>query len=58
VLFGTLEISGPSDVADSFAESAAHAMLVSAVFAVAAFALVFVLPKQVSHGYEPAVPSE
>jgi len=52
VFFGTLDISGPTDVAPSFAESAAHAMLVSAIFAVAAFALVFVLPKRVDHGYE------
>ncbi|QEO10411.1 MFS transporter [Protaetiibacter larvae] len=52
VFFGTLDISGPTDVASSFAESAAHAMLVSAIFAVAAFALVFVLPKRVDRGYE------
>ncbi|TPW92573.1 MFS transporter, partial [Schumannella luteola] len=58
VFFGTLDISGPTDVAASFAESAAHAMLVSAVFAVAAFALVFVLPKRVSHGAPPQAPSE
>ncbi len=53
VLFGTLDISGPADVAAAFTASAAHAMMVSAIFAVAAFALVFVLPKQVDHGYQP-----
>jgi EmrB/QacA subfamily drug resistance transporter len=58
VLFGTLDIAGPNDVADAFAASAAHAMLVSAVFAVAAFALVFVLPKRVAPGYERAIPGE
>jgi EmrB/QacA subfamily drug resistance transporter len=58
VLFGTLEIAGPSDVAPAFATSAAHAMLVSAVFAVVAFALVFVLPKQLAHDARPAVPAE
>lgn len=52
VFFGTLEISGPTDVAPAFASSAAHAMLVSAIFAVLAFALVFVLPKRVDRGYE------
>jgi len=57
VLFGTLEIAGPADVARGFTASAAHAMLVSAVFAVAAFALVFVLPRKVDRGYE-TVPAE
>ncbi|AYF98750.1 MFS transporter [Protaetiibacter intestinalis] len=57
VFFGTLEISGPADVAPAFASSAAHAMLVSAAFAVAAFALVFVLPKRVDRGYQ-TIPSE
>jgi hypothetical protein len=33
-------------------------MLVSAVFSVAAFALVFVLPKRVANGHERAVPAE
>jgi hypothetical protein len=33
-------------------------MLVSAVFAVVAFALVFVLPKQLAHDARPAVPAE
>ncbi|MFT4028988.1 MAG: MFS transporter [Protaetiibacter sp.] len=54
VFFGTLEISGPADVAPAFAASAAHAMLVSAAFAVAAFALVFVLPRRVDSGGEAA----
>jgi len=58
VFFGTLDISGPTDVAPSFAESAAHAMLVSAAFSIAAFALVFVLPKRVAHDARAAVPAE
>ena len=41
--------------ADVFGDAAALALGVSAVFAVVAFALVFVLPKRVSRGYE--VPS-
>lgn len=53
VLFGTLDIAGPDDVAPAFVTSASHAMAVSAIFAVVAFALVFVLPKTVSRGYEP-----
>jgi len=50
VLFGTLTITGRTReaVADGFASSAASAMLVSAIFAVVAFALVFALPKRVS----------
>ncbi|MEF2977396.1 MFS transporter [Subtercola sp. YIM 133946] len=49
VFFGTLTISGPSPeaVATGFTHSAASAMMVSAAFAVVAFALVFVLPKRV-----------
>ncbi len=47
VLFGTLDVAKPTDLAPAFAASAGHAMLVSAIFAVCAFALVFVLPKQV-----------
>jgi MFS family permease len=47
VLFGTLDVRGPDDVARAFAASAAQAMAVSACFAVAAFALVFVLPRRV-----------
>ncbi len=58
VLFGTLEVKGPADLGRAFAESAAHSMLVSAIFAVAAFALVFVLPKQVAHGARRAVAAE
>ncbi|MCU1477434.1 MAG: transporter [Subtercola sp.] len=50
VLFGTLTISGqtPAAVATGFTNSAASAMLVSAAFAVLAFALVFALPKRVN----------
>ncbi|TXK17224.1 MFS transporter [Homoserinibacter sp. GY 40078] len=57
VLFGTLEITGPDAVAAGFAVSAGHAMLVSAIFAVAAFGLVFVLPRRVS-AVPAAVPTE
>jgi hypothetical protein len=49
VLFGTLTISGrtPADVATGFTDAAAHAMLVSAIFALASFVLVFALPRRV-----------
>lgn len=57
VLFGTLDVRGPGDVARAFAESAAHAMAVSAGFAVVAFALVFVLPKRVDPR-QPALPAD
>jgi hypothetical protein len=40
------------DVANAFGTSATWALAVSAAFAVVAFALVFVLPKRVSRGYE------
>ncbi|PPF90234.1 MFS transporter [Subtercola sp. Z020] len=50
VLFGSLVISGPSQdaVATGFSHAAASAMMVSAIFAVAAFLLVFTLPKRVA----------
>jgi EmrB/QacA subfamily drug resistance transporter len=44
-----------TDVANAFGHSATLALAVSAIFAIAAFALVFVLPRRVSRGYE--VPS-
>ena len=49
VLFGTLHITSrdPGQVADAFADSAAHAMAVSAALAVVSFVLVFVLPREV-----------
>ncbi|PPL19156.1 DHA2 family efflux MFS transporter permease subunit [Microterricola pindariensis] len=51
VLFGTLSITGPSDVADAFASSATSALAVSAGLSVVAFVLVFALPKRVdAHG--------
>lgn len=46
VLFGNLTITGPQDVASGFLAASAPAMLVSAIMAVAAFALVFALPKK------------
>jgi EmrB/QacA subfamily drug resistance transporter len=55
VLFGNIVITGPDTVASGFGHAATLAMAVSAAFAVAAFALVFVLPRRVSRGYE--VPS-
>ncbi|MCC6494935.1 MAG: MFS transporter, partial [Propionibacteriaceae bacterium] len=57
VLFGTLEINGPDDVARAFAASAGHAMGLSAVLATVAFALVFALPKRVTGELE-TVPAD
>jgi EmrB/QacA subfamily drug resistance transporter len=45
------------DVANAFGTSSAWALAVCAAFAIVAFALVFVLPKRVSRGYE-ALPAE
>lgn len=48
VLFGNIgEIAGPGDVANAFGQAATPALALSAAFAVAAFALVFTLPKRV-----------
>ncbi len=48
VLFGNIgAIAGPGDVANAFGQAATPALAVSAAFAVAAFALVFTLPKRV-----------
>ncbi|WP_425956670.1 MFS transporter [Xylanimonas sp. McL0601] len=53
VLFGALDFPPgrptPEVVADTFVHAASMAMAVSAALAVLAFALVFVLPKQVEH---------
>ncbi|AMY18513.1 MULTISPECIES: DHA2 family efflux MFS transporter permease subunit [Nocardiaceae] len=48
VLFGSLTVAGPGPdaLATGFTDAAAHAMGVSAAFAVAAFLLVFALPKR------------
>ncbi|KIQ16242.1 MFS transporter [Rhodococcus sp. Leaf7] len=48
VLFGSLNVMGPGEEAlgTAFTDSAAHAMGVSAAFAVLAFLLVFALPKR------------
>ncbi|MBM7415221.1 MULTISPECIES: MFS transporter [Nocardiaceae] len=48
VLFGSLNVMGPGEdaVATAFTDSAAHAMGVSAGFAVLAFVLVFALPRR------------
>lgn len=55
VLFGNLVITGPDNLAEGFGHAATMAMGVSAAFALAAFALVFALPRRVSTGYD--VPS-
>ncbi|MCU1403935.1 MAG: transporter [Glaciihabitans sp.] len=49
-LFGNLVVAGPGEeaLATGFTDAAAAAMLVSAAFALLAFALVFALPKKVS----------
>jgi hypothetical protein len=52
VLFGSLVITGPDTVASGFTKAAADAMLVSAIFSVAALLLVFALPKR-SHSGPP-----
>ena len=49
VLFGNIgTITGPTDVAAAFGQAATPALAVSAAFAIAAFALVFTLPKRVN----------
>ena len=55
LVFPTDRQPSADDVANAFGTSATWALAVSAAFAVVAFALVFVLPKRVSRGYE--VPS-
>ena len=52
VLFGNLAITGPDTVATGFGHASMLAMAVSAALAVVAFALVFVLPRKLSGGYE------
>lgn len=50
VFFGNIgEIGGPDDVAGAFGQAATPALAVSAAFALAAFALVFTLPKRVTN---------
>ncbi|MDO7881460.1 DHA2 family efflux MFS transporter permease subunit [Salinibacterium soli] len=49
VFFGNIgAISGPADLAGAFGQAATPALAVSAAFAIAAFALVFALPKRVN----------
>jgi EmrB/QacA subfamily drug resistance transporter len=52
VFFGNLVITGGSEdeLATGFTNAGSSAMLVSAIFAAAAFLLVFTLPKKASHG--------
>jgi hypothetical protein len=49
VLFGTLHVTSrdPAAIGQAFADSAAHAMAVSAALAVVSFLLVFALPRKV-----------
>ena len=61
VFFGNLKFPtgrrpSATDIADAFGTSAAAALLVSAAFAVAAFLLVFTLPKTAGSGRGPATP--
>jgi len=44
------------DIANAFGHAATLALLVSACFAVVSFALVFVLPKRISRGYDAPLP--
>ena len=49
VLFGSINVTGPTQaaLADAFTTAAANALAVSAAFSVVAFLLVFMLPKRV-----------
>jgi EmrB/QacA subfamily drug resistance transporter len=55
VFFGSLNVTGPGkdELASAFTDAAASGLLLSAIFAVVAFALVFALPKRVG-GHGPA----
>jgi EmrB/QacA subfamily drug resistance transporter len=62
ILFGTLNFGQgkptPQIIANTFKDGAANAMLMSAVLAVAAFLLVFALPKRIQlHGAPSAAPA-
>jgi EmrB/QacA subfamily drug resistance transporter len=54
LVFPTDRQPSADDVANAFGHSATLALFLSACFAVAAFLLVFALPKRVSQGYEAA----
>jgi EmrB/QacA subfamily drug resistance transporter len=53
VFFGAINVTGPGEdaVASAFGDAAAAGLLLSAIFAVVAFALVFALPRRVSTGH-------
>jgi len=54
VFFGSLNVTGPGkdELASAFTDAAASGLLLSAIFGVVAFALVFALPKRVGgHGH-------
>lgn len=57
LVFPTDHQPTPDEIANAFGHSATWSLAVSALFAVAAFALVFTLPKRVSRGYE-VLPAE
>jgi EmrB/QacA subfamily drug resistance transporter len=52
ILFGTLEIAGPQDVASGFLHSAELATLASVGLVLVALALVFGLPRRLRHGWQ------
>jgi MFS family permease len=59
VFFGNIgAIAGPADVASAFGQAATLSLAVSAAFAVAAFALVFTLPRRVEAPGRPPVMTE
>ena len=52
ILFGTLQVAGPQDVARAFVHSAELATLASAGLVLVALALVFALPRQLRHAWQ------
>jgi MFS family permease len=52
ILFGTLDIAGPQDVARGFVHSAALATLASVGLVLVALALVFGLPRRLRHAWQ------
>jgi EmrB/QacA subfamily drug resistance transporter len=53
VFFGSINVTGPGEdaLASAFGDAAAAGLLLSAIFAVVAFVLVFALPRRVSSGH-------
>ena len=52
ILFGTLQVAGPQDVAPAFVHSAELATLASVGLVLVALALVFALPRQLRHAWQ------